>query len=182
MNLKQQPAKAVGRVMPAVATAVIAGAAAIRIFAAPISDDIAPEEVARRQEALRIEQPLKLLPVAATTDAVDTLALPPDQRSALEAALADSRVHLAWIALFDSDAVDGDRVAVESLGLTHRLTLGREPVSIPVAVPNDGLIRLTGVDQGLGGGVTVGVMSGGRPVKLPPLAVGQTINLRVAVP
>ena len=168
--------------MPAVATAVFAGAVAIRLFASPVSDTIAPDEIARRTEALRFEQPLRLSPVAVTADAINAVALPPDQRTALEASLADKRIRLAWLALFDSDAVDGDRVAVESLGLTHRLTLGREPVAIPVAVPADGVIRLTGLDQGLGGGVTIGVMSGGQPIKLPPLAVGQTLSLRVMAP
>jgi hypothetical protein len=182
LELKQQPAKAAGRAVPILATAMVAGALAVRLLAAPVSDDIAANEVAQRREALRLEQPIKLAAIPATADALDGIALPPEQRAALQAAVADKRLRLAWLSLYDSDAVDGDRVTVQSLGLSHTLTLGRAPVAVPVAIPDDGQVVLKGVDQGLGGGVTVGIIANGHPLKLPPLAVGEVLSLHVAAP
>jgi hypothetical protein len=38
---------------------------------------------------------------------------------------------------------------------------------------------VTGIDEGLGGGVTLGVMTDGQPLVFAPLAVGQTIFIPV---
>lgn len=169
----------VGRAVPITVTALVAAAFAVRLLAVPSSDAVAPDEILRRRAALPAELPLKLAAVTDAASAIAAAALPLAERDAMLAAVGDGRLRLAWLDLFDSDAVDGDRVTVQGLGLAETLTLGRAPIRVLVPLPADRRLRLTGVDEGRGGGVTVGVMSDGQPIKLPPLAVGTSLELTV---
>ncbi|MBV9757086.1 MAG: hypothetical protein JO047_08540 [Alphaproteobacteria bacterium] len=157
----------------------MAAVAAARIAARPLADNVDPDESERRRTALKAVLPLRLEPVPAASLAVAmrSLNLPADENVKFQAATEQGRVHLVWLEVFDSDAEDGDRITIESLGLTHTMQLTRKPVAVPVPLPSDGRIRITGIDEGLGGGVTLGVMTGGTRVRLPPLRVGETVVL-----
>ncbi len=89
---------------------------------------------------------------------------------------------MAWIGLFDSDAEDGDIVRIEGGGLSQTVPLRHVPQRIAFVVPASLQFQLTGVDQGTGGGVTVGIVAGERTLKLPPLQVGQTMAIPVTIP
>lgn len=171
-----------GRRALCIGAAVCAAAVAVKMLAAPRSDSIPPDEGARRRTALAAAMPLRL-PTIAPADldaALRSLALAADQRLELRAAIAARGMRMAVLEVFDSDAEDGDVIRIEALGLAQTVRLTKRPVAVPVLLPSDGRIRIIGVDEGLGGGVTAGVISGGRALKLPPLAVGESLVVTAA--
>ena len=85
---------------------------------------------------------------------------------------------LAWITLWDTDAEDGDVVRIDSGGYSRTITLSKQPVTIAVPVPHDSVISVTGIRDGEGGGITVGLASGASRAVFPIMSVGQTLGLR----
>jgi hypothetical protein len=140
----------------------------MRWLAAPRADDVPADEIARRELAVVIDD--TEIPAA-----LDALSLTAGQREEIEAMIAARSLRMVSLAVFDSDAEDGDIVRIESLGLAHTVRLTKRPITVPVFLPIDGRISVTGIDQGLGGGVTLGVMTDGLPLKFAPLSPGQTI-------
>lgn len=90
-------------------------------------------------------------------------------------------MQLVWIRLWDTDVEDGDVVRIESSGYarTVRLTKRGEVFAVPVTA--DGLIQVTGVKDGDGGGITVGLASGVSQAIFPIMSEGQVLGLRVKV-
>lgn len=177
------PALVHGRRVVLVGGAALAGAIAPHLFIRT-SDEVPLAEARRRAAILEAAQPLKLdLVTPAQTDAaLRSLALEPEQETAMRRDVLAGQTKLAWLSLSDSDAEDGDVVTVESVGLRHTMLLTKQPVAVALCLPASGRITLVGVDQGRGGGVTVGIVAGTATYKLPPLAVGGSWELVVAPP
>jgi hypothetical protein len=102
----------------------------------------------------------------------------PDQTPAAKATSPKTR-RLAWVTLWDTDAEDGDVVRLDSQGYSRTITLTKQPVTFAVPVPADGLIQVTGIRDGEGGGITVGLASGASKAVFPIMSVGQTLGLKV---
>jgi hypothetical protein len=60
------------------------------------------------------------------------------------------------------------------------VTLTKQPVRFAVPVPRDGVIKITGIRDGEGGGITVGLASGTSQAVFPIMSVGQTLDLKVS--
>lgn len=90
------------------------------------------------------------------------------------------RIPLAWVTLWDTDAMDQDVVRLESDGYSYTVTLSKSAVTVAVPVPQTGVINVTGVRDG-GGGITVGIMSGSNRVALPLMSEDQVIGIPVSV-
>jgi len=97
------------------------------------------------------------------------------------AATKTSPIRLAWITLWDTDAEDGDVVRIDSQGYSRTITLAKQPVTFAIPVPSDGTISVTGIRDGEGGGITVGLASGESRAVFPIMSVGQTLGLKVRV-
>jgi hypothetical protein len=61
------------------------------------------------------------------------------------------------------------------------VVLANHGVTFAIPVPSGGKISLTGIRDGDGGGITVGVASGPTKAILPIMSVGQVLNLNVKV-
>ncbi|WP_114240962.1 hypothetical protein [Dyella sp. C9] len=118
------------------------------------------------------------MPTAAATPAQADATAPAVQPEA-QAKAAPQRVQLVWVRLWDTDAEDGDVVRIDSGGYsrTVRLTKHGDTFAVPVAA--DGVIRVTGVKDGDGGGITVGLASGMSQAVFPIMSEGQVLGLRV---
>lgn len=104
--------------------------------------------------------------------------VPTDLQSQAPAPHQDDRIRLAWITLWDTDAEDGDVVRIDSLGYSRTVTLRKEPITFAVPVPPNSVMSVTGVRDGEGGGITVGLASGGSRAVFPIMSVGQTLGLK----
>ena len=112
--------------------------------------------------------------------------LPDTQQQSPQAvpALAQSqtrRVRLVWITLWDTDVEDGDVVRIDSQGYSRTIRLTKKGDTFAVPVPASGVIQVTGVSDGDGGGITVGLASGGVKAIFPVMSEGQVLGLQVRV-
>jgi hypothetical protein len=165
-------------------------------------DQVSDSAQLQRSQAFAALEPVRLQPVPESKlqDAVESMALPAEGRQALlqdvgapavgpqaaasapQAALAPSeRVRLAWITLWDTDVQDGDIVRIDSRGYSKTVTLTKGGETFAVPVPADGIITVTGIKDGDGGGITVGLASGGVKAVFPVMSTGQSLALRVAI-
>lgn len=147
----------------------------------------------------RALQSMNLSPDAAkalSDDLVDTASSPQATRSpqnasgsthkapqveAAQGQLRARRVRLVWITLWDTDVEDGDVVRIDSQGYSRTVRLTKKGDTFAVPIPADGLIKVTGVKDGDGGGITVGVGSGNARAIFPIMSEGQQLGLRVRV-
>jgi hypothetical protein len=100
---------------------------------------------------------------------------------ALPSSRSRASTQLAWVTLWDSDVEDGDAVRIESGGYARTVLLTKRGITFAIPVPPNGQIHLIGVQDGDGGGITVGLASGAAKVILPVMSVGQVLALNVKV-
>jgi hypothetical protein len=107
----------------------------------------------------------------------------PDAPPIVRTATANSspRVRLVWITLWDTDVEDGDVVRIESDGYARSIKLTKRGDTFALPAPASGLVKVTGVEDGDGGGITVGLASGDIKAVFPIMSAGQTLGLRVKV-
>ena len=184
-----RPAAPRRRLLLAAAGGVIAAGLGIRLLVAGRigpgrGDEVSPEQAARLTAALAAHGPVRLERVtpADLPAAIQALNLPETDRRQLAQEATERRQPMAWLTLYDSAAEDGDVVEVASAGLKLPVLLRLAPIRIAVPVPADGLVRLTGLVDGGGGGVTVGVVTPEGPFGVAPLAVGESVALPVYAP
>jgi hypothetical protein len=89
------------------------------------------------------------------------------------------RLQLVWITLWDTDVEDGDIVRLDSAGYSRTVRLTKQGDTFAVPVPADGVIKITGISDGDGGGITVGLASGGEKAVFPIMSEGQELGLKV---
>jgi hypothetical protein len=173
------------------------------------ADDVNDEQRLKRQQAFEILGALTMESVADSDalKAVDSMRLPIAQKKRLWADLinetrstnpADSaaaalvpapmatatqaqRLKLVWVTLWDTDSEDGDTVRLDSLGYSRTVVLAKQPLTFAIPVSGDGVVTLTGVRDGEGGGITVGLSSGTSSAVLPIMSEGQVIKLKIKV-
>ncbi len=171
-----------------------------------------PDRVSRSNQQARTQAFAAMTPLGLSLvqdrdvpAAIEGMQLPPSQKQALQAQMtapspalappsapapkpapavhpAIMPLRLAWLTLWDTDVQDGDVVRIESQGYARTVTLTKAPVTFAVPVPAEGVVKVIGVSDGDGGGITVGLASGGAEAVFPLMSDGQTLGLRVAVP
>ena len=150
------------------------------------ADELSRQAREARTEAFLASAPLDLKAVEPQErpQALASMKLDAPSRKAIgeasvpQASSADS-VRLAWFTVWDTDDEDGDVVRIDSEGYSRTISLTKKPITIAVPVPADGVINVTGVRDGEGGGITVGAASQNSQVVLPIMSVGQVIGLHV---
>jgi hypothetical protein len=146
----------------------------------PVSDS----ENAFALDTMQLDPAAKATLAAALLNSPSTVQSAPDTQSApgsaTKPAADSSPVRLAWVTLWDTDAEDGDVVRLDSEGYSRTVTLAKQPMRFAVPVPRDGIIKVTGIRDGEGGGITVGLASGASQAVFPIMSVGQTLGLKVS--
>jgi hypothetical protein len=165
------------------------------------TDHLSDAQIQRRQEAFAAlgTLPLQPVPTADLSTAIDGMRLPPAERDALLAAAMPiptptptpsqtpaaapqkDPLRLAWITLWDTDVQDGDVVRIDSEGYSRTITLTKRGETFAVPVPANGIVTVTGIKDGDGGGITVGLASGAAQAVFPIMSTGQVLGLRVAL-
>lgn len=92
-------------------------------------------------------------------------------------------VRLVWLTFWDTDHEDGDAVRVDSgIGYTRTVNLTKQPLTMAIPIARGVPIKLKGIRDGEGGGITVGMASGNAQATLPIMSTGQLLALKVVVP
>lgn len=109
--------------------------------------------------------------------AIAAMDVPEASRAAIEQAVLSHSRQLGWIVFTDSMDPDGDVVAVQASGLTQYVTLAKAwtPVAVPISPGSP--IEVTGVKDGLGGGITIALATRSGPVALRILAPGEKLEV-----
>jgi hypothetical protein len=157
------------------------------------TDRLSDAQIQQRQRAFEALGPLslQLVPSADVSSAVDGMRLTASEKGELlvvasapapQAASAEKRpLRLAWITLWDTDVQDGDVVRLDSEGYSRTITLTKSGETFAVPVPANGIVTVTGIKDGDGGGITVGLASGGVKAVFPIMSTGQSLGLRVTI-
>lgn len=169
----------------AAGVAVVIGVAAGTWFFQSLADPTpSSQEIAQRQATFAAAGPvqMQMVPAADIATAAQGMAGPDwttDRKQALQTEAEAGRVSLVYMTLWDSQVEDGDIVDVVSPGyppVTVHLKNARTTVALPA--PSSGKLTVMGDFDG-GGGITLGVLSGGNPVDLPYLQPRERVDIPV---
>jgi hypothetical protein len=162
-------------------------------------DHVSDAERQQRQQAFAAlgTLPLRVVEPAEVSAAVEGMGLTPQGKRALlaDAAAPTPRetpatqsatahtepLRLAWITLWDTDVEDGDVVRIASEGYSRTITLTKRGNTFAVPIPANGVITVTGIRDGDGGGITVGLASGPVKAIFPIMSTGQSLALNVTI-
>jgi hypothetical protein len=162
-------------------------------------DHVSDAERQQRQQAFAAlgTLPLRVVEPAEVSAAVEGMGLTPQGKQALLADVAAPTarqipatqsatarwepLRLAWITLWDTDVEDGDVVRIASEGYSRTVTLTKRGETFAVPVPANGIITITGIKDGDGGGITVGLASGAIKAVFPIMSTGQSLGLSVSI-
>jgi hypothetical protein len=162
-------------------------------------DQVSDAERLQRQQAFAAlgTLPLRLVEPTEVSAAVEGMGLTPQGKQALLADVAAPTVRqlpttqsatarteplrLAWITLWDTDVEDGDVVRIASEGYSRTVTLTKRGNTFAVPVPANGIVTITGIKDGDGGGITVGLASGTIKAVFPIMSTGQSLGLNVSI-
>ena len=168
-----------GAILGALLVAAAAGTG-YALLAHQARDDISASDrqamLAAAASATLVPQRINVNDPQQAAAAQQALDLPPKPAAQLIAAARQGNPQLAWIVLRDFADQDGDVAEITTGGLTRTIALTTAPQTIAVPLVPGDFLRVKGVNEGAGGGVTVGVTAGGAEVRLP-LQVGQTVSL-----
>jgi len=166
---------------------------------APSGDVVNQAEQKQRLTEFMALSPLPLLTVKdnEVTQAIEAMNLSTEQQQKLREDLTPRSVQksmtetnrnvknqalaLAWITLWDTDAEDGDVVRIESQGYSRTVVLTKKLQTFAIPIPSNGVINIIGVQDGEGGGITVGLASGATQAVFPIMSVGQILSLKVGI-
>ena len=111
--------------------------------------------------------------------AVESMPVTEEQREAVRQQVAQGRVRLAWVTLWDTHAEDGDILRFESeASLPVEVTALNQPTTLAIPFPPSGVVQVTGVVDG-GGGITIGLKSGATSLTWPTMQPGDMLDLPV---
>jgi len=179
-----------GKRRPLLTAAVVAAGVLAAVATAWVTSGSTPQgdsglSVQAKAERLATFQsggPLALtgIPDAEEASALEDMALPAEQATALERDLAEADTRLAYVTVWDDYAEDGDVITIESAGFTKTVSLTNAPQRFVVPIAG-GMITMRGVRDG-GGGITMGAQAAGGPVLVPVIAPGETVQVPVRLP
>ncbi|MDR3443975.1 MULTISPECIES: hypothetical protein [unclassified Dyella] len=151
-----------------------------------VASKVAPADIERALDGMQLStvarQSLRgeLQPETATlATALDASPTTPAIQPAPQPQTSTQRPQLVWIRLWDTDAEDGDVVRIDSGGYSRTVRLTKHGDTFAVPVSPDGMVRVTGIKDGDGGGITVGLASGSSQAVFPIMSEGQVLGLRV---
>jgi hypothetical protein len=107
---------------------------------------------------------------------VKHLVLPQPEAARVVALIDEGRLAVGWITVWDNFDEDGDAVAITAGGFTQTIPLSHQPTTVAVPYLPGQPITIEGVRDG-GGGITAAIGLASGPLPLPPLAVGQTVQV-----
>lgn len=100
------------------------------------------------------------------------------EKERLSYELESGNIRIAAIWLWDNQAEDGDAVQVAAGGFSQNISISNSPTMYYVPVQTGTSARITAISDG-GGGVTLGVKTIVGPFPLPPLVVGQSLEVPI---
>jgi hypothetical protein len=172
----QGPSKA-GWVLGALAgVALLAGIgySAGLFSSAPSPAPAAITAVAPAQQGFSLLQPVSASDQAS---AVQNLLMSDADKSKVAKAVQNGSTRLAWLALSDSGAEDGDIVTISGAGFSQIVPLLKKQTHLAVPYTPGTPLKVVATKDGYSPGVTVAVYVGGSVFRLKTMKEGETIEI-----
>lgn len=171
------------RLLVALGVAALVAVAAITWqFSGTTSDDVSNDTKAKWAASFAVAAPtaLKIVPAGEVDGAVKQMNVPPEQKQELKEDLSAGRTRMVWLSFRDVMAEDGDTVSIESMAdgvlYTQSVVATNKEQRVYLPEPDAGRVNIRGVRDG-GGGITIVITSGGAPLNLPFMTVGQVVSV-----
>jgi hypothetical protein len=124
-----------------------------------------------------LSSPIAPVPPAEIGRAIALLTMADAEKAKVQVAVNSGKLKIGFVTVSDSDAEDGDWVSVSSGGFRQDVRLFKQPLVVAVPYLQGQPIRVTGLVDGDGGGITVAVHVGTNVVVLKPLQVGESVEV-----
>jgi hypothetical protein len=121
--------------------------------------------------------PILPVPPAEIGRAVMLLAMADAEKAKVQEAVKNNKMRIGYLTVMDSDAEDGDWISVSSAGLRQDIRLFKAPLVVAVPYFPGEMVRITGLVDGDGGGITLAAQVGLNIIALRPLRVGESIEV-----
>ncbi|HZR04164.1 MAG TPA: hypothetical protein VFA81_13455 [Burkholderiales bacterium] len=179
------------------------GWASSTLFGPKAQDQLTSQEIQERQAAFTKERALAVTVVDADQidAALDGMQLSPYDKAQMRALLTPSgaqqtgagttsnapaanaptqisSLRLVSVSVWDTDAADGDVVAITSAGYRREVVLSKTVQVVTFPVDSTATVQVTGIRDG-GGGITLGLRGPSQELLMPIMSEGQTISLPV---
>lgn len=107
------------------------------------------------------------------------LVMPEQEKARLKRALEDSPMRIGAVTVWDNVDEDGDYIRISAAGFAQEVLILHKPKTFFVPYLPGGSVRIEGTRDGGGGGITLAVTTALGPLPLPPLAVGQVVEIEL---
>jgi hypothetical protein len=127
-----------------------------------------------QQQGFSLLQPVS---AADQASAMQSLMMSDADKGNVAKAVQGGGTRLAWLALSDSGAEDGDVVTISGAGFSQTVPLLKKQTHLAVPYIPGTPIRVFGTKDGYSPGITVAVYAGGNVFKLKTMREGETIEI-----
>jgi hypothetical protein len=127
-----------------------------------------------QQQGFSLLQPVS---AADQASAMQSLMMSDADKGNVAKAVQGGGARLAWLALSDSGAEDGDIVTISGAGFSQTVPLLKKQTHLAVPYIPGTPIRVFGTKDGSSPGITVAVYAGGNVFKLKTMREGETIEI-----
>jgi hypothetical protein len=107
------------------------------------------------------------------------LVMPEPEKERLRHALKETSMRVGAVTVWDTVDEDGDRIKISSAGFTQKLVIKHAPARFFVPYLPGTSVHIEALQDGAGGGVTLGVTTSMGNVPLPHLAPGQVVEIAI---
>lgn len=107
------------------------------------------------------------------------LVMPSEEKARLKAELERTPMRIGRLTVWDTMDQDDDRVRITGSGFSQDVVIGHAPKSFFVPYLPGSDVKVLALQDGGGGGVTLGIATTLGPLSLPHIAPGQTIEIAV---
>ena len=139
----------------------------------------APETAKAPAGAIRGLIELNLIPASQEGAAIQAMRLPSADSVALQQAASRRRVRLVQMPIYENDGGAGGLVQVSSGGMTRMVRLSTTPTVVTLPITHAGTVSFRVIGGASPGGLGMGAITLGGPIGLPPLSLGQVLELGV---
>ena len=129
--------------------------------------------------ALRGLVELAMVPSGAESAAIQAMHLPAGDAAALQQAVSRREVRLVRMPVFENDGATGRLVQVSTAGFSRTVALSPTPTVLTLPIAHAGTVSFQALGTAPGFSVAIGALTLSGPVALPPLPMGQVLEVGV---
>ncbi|WP_428392352.1 hypothetical protein [Lichenicoccus sp.] len=129
--------------------------------------------------ALRGLVELAMVPSGEASAAIQAMKLPAGDAAALQQAVSRREVRLVRMPIYENDGAAGRIVQVSTAGFSRTVALSPTPTVLTLPIAHAGTVSFRALGTAAEASVAIGALTLSGPVALPPLPIGQVLEVGV---